>query len=53
MNRQEMDQKTQHILGRVRRRIVGGAFPSLQSMAHMEDLIYGEMSRCGPGIRQA
>jgi hypothetical protein len=53
MNRQEMDQQVQHILEQVRRRIVAEASPSLQSLAQMEDLIYGELNRCKPEILQA
>lgn len=53
MNRQEMDQQVAHILDQVRHRIVEQAWPSLQSMAQMEELIYGELNRCKPEILQA
>ena len=53
MNRPEMDQQVSHILEQVRHRIVEQASPSLQSMAEMEDLIYGELNRCKPEILQA
>lgn len=53
MNRQEMGQQVAQILEQVRHRIVEQASPSLQSMAEMEDLIYGELNRCKPEILQA
>ena len=53
MDRQQMDQQVDQILEQVRRRIVDQASGSLQSMAEMEQLIYGELNRCKPQILQA
>ena len=53
MNRQELDRHVEQILEQVRHRIVEQASPSLQSMAQMEDLIYGELNGCKPEILQA
>jgi len=53
MDRQQMDHQVDGILEQVRRRIVEQASGSLQSMAEMEELIYGELNRCKPEILQA
>lgn len=53
MNRQEMDRQLSQVFDQVRHRIVEQASPSLQSMAQMEDLIYGELNRCKPEVLQA
>jgi len=53
MNHQQMDRQVEQILEQVRHRIVEQASPSLQSMAQMEDLIYGELNRCKAAILQA
>ena len=53
MDRQQMDQHIEMILDQARGRIVEQACPSLQSMAEMEALIYGELNRCKPEILQA
>jgi len=53
MDRQEMDQEVEQILQQVRQRIVEQSSGSLQSMAEMEELIYGELNRCKPQILQA
>ena len=52
MNRQEMDRQLSQVFDQVRHRIVEQASPSLQSMAQMEDLIYGELNRCKPEVLQ-
>jgi len=53
MNRQEMDRQLSQIFEKVRHRLVEKASPSLQSMAQMEDLVYGELNRCKPEVLQA
>jgi uncharacterized protein with PIN domain len=52
MDHQQIDQQVQTILDEVRHRIVTKASASLQSMAEMEDLIYGELNRCKSEILQ-
>jgi len=52
MDRQQMDQQIEQILQQARRHIVEQASVSLQSMAQMEDLIYGELNRCKAQILQ-
>ena len=53
MDRQKLDKDLEGILDRVRHRIVAEASPSLQSMAEMEELIYGELNRSKPQVLQA
>lgn len=52
MDREQMDHQVEQILQQARQRIVEQGSGSLQSMAQMEDLIYGELNRCKPQILQ-
>jgi hypothetical protein len=53
MDRQKMDEEIREVLDRVRQKIVTEASGSLQSMAQMEELIYGELNRSKPQLLQA
>ncbi len=53
MDRQKLDEELQVILDQVREKIVAEASPSLQSMAEMEELVYGELNRSKAKVLQA